>query len=76
MFSPNQLAELGERLADEGPARHERALQEIACAVADRAPGVAAALRDRSAAEVLREQDLPHRGGGEPERRHVVAPAA
>lgn len=78
MFSPNQLAELGERLADEGPARHERALQEIACAVADRAPGVAAALRDRSAAEVFRQRAfavacLALLGT---ERRHVVAPAA
>jgi hypothetical protein len=78
MFSPNELAELGERLADEGTARHERALQEIARAVADQAPGVAAALRDRSAAEVFRQRAfavacLVLLGT---ERRHVVAPAA
>ena len=77
-FSPNQLAELGERLADEGAARHERALQELACAVADQAPGVSAALRDRSAAEVLRQRafavaSLVLLGA---ERMHAVAPAA
>lgn len=78
MFSPHELAELGERLSDEGTRRHERALQEIARAVADRAPGVAAALRDRSAAEVFRQ-----RAYGvaclvllSAERRHVVAAAA
>ena len=78
MYSPNELAELCERLADEGTVRHERALQEIACAVADQAPGVAAALRDRSAAEVFRQRAfavacLVLLGT---ERRHVVAPAA
>ena len=56
MFSPNELAELGERLAGDGTARHERALQEIALAVAGQAPAVAAALRDRSAAEVFRQR--------------------
>ena len=78
MYSPDELAELGERLADEGTARHERALQEIAGAVADQAPGVAAAMRDRSAAEVFRQRAfavacLVLLGT---ERRHVVAPAA
>jgi hypothetical protein len=78
MYSTDELAELGERLADEGTARHERALQEIARAVADQAPGVAAALRDRSAAEVFRQRAfavacLVLLGT---ERRHVVAPAA
>jgi hypothetical protein len=78
MFSPDELAELGERLADEGTARHERALRELACAVSDRAPGVAAALRDRSAAEIFRQRAFAVAcsvlvGTG---RRHAVAPAA
>jgi hypothetical protein len=78
MFSPNELAELGERLADEGTARHERALHEIACAVAGQAPAVAAALRDRSAAEVFRQRAFAVAcsvllGA---ERRTAVAPAA
>lgn len=78
MFSPHELAELGERLADEGTAGHERALQELARAVTDLAPGVAAALRDRSAAEVLRQRafavaSLVLLGA---ERMHAVAPAA
>ena len=45
MFSPNELAELGERLAGDGTARHERALQEIALAVAGQAPAVAGPAR-------------------------------
>lgn len=78
MFSTNELAELGQRLADDGTARHERMLQEVARAVADRAPGVAAALRDRSATEVLRQRaflvaSLFLLGS---ERGHAVAPAA
>ena len=78
MFSPNELAELGERLAGDGTARHERALQEIACAVADQAPAVAAALRDRSAAEVFRQRAFAVACSVllDPERRNAVAPAA
>ena len=78
MFSPHELAELGERLADEGTARHERALQELAIAVADQAPGVAAALRDRSAAEVFRQRAFAVACSVllATERRQVVAPAA
>ena len=78
MFSPHELAELGERLADEGTARHERALQELAIAVADQAPGVAAALRDRSAAEVFRQRAFAVACSVllATERWQVVAPAA
>lgn len=49
-------AELGERIAADGPHRYEWALQELALAVQTHAPGAASVLRDRSAPTVLRER--------------------
>ena len=78
MYSAHELAELGERLAEDGPARHERTLQEIASAIVDRAPGAAAALGDTSAADVFRQRALVAASLvllAQP-RRHALEPAA
>ena len=56
MYERQELVELGERLAEDGVRRHERALQELARAVETRSPGVAEVLRDRSAPSVMRER--------------------
>ena len=50
------LIELGERIAQEGPARHERALGDLAAMIADRAPGTSQVLRDVTAPTVLRQR--------------------
>jgi hypothetical protein len=47
MISTAVLTEIGERIAEEGPAPHDRFLQHLARLVADSAPGTAAALGDR-----------------------------
>ena len=56
MCRHQELTELGERLAAEGPHRHERELEELALAVGALSPGAAAVLMDRSAPAVLRER--------------------
>jgi hypothetical protein len=56
MYGRDELVELGERIAEDGVHRHERALQELALVVETRSPGAAAALSDRSAPSVLRER--------------------
>ena len=58
MTSTRALAELGERVADDGPAAHHLLLQHLSTLVADTAPGVAAALADRSAPDVVRQRAL------------------
>ena len=50
------LAELGERIAEAGPAAHHRLLQHLSMLVADTAPGSAAALADRTAPDVVRQR--------------------
>ena len=52
------LAELGERIAEDGPAAHHRLLQHVSMLVADTAPGSAAALADRTAPDVVRQRAL------------------
>ena len=56
MYRRQELADLGERIAADGPHRHERELEELALAVRTRSPGAAAVLSDRSAPSVLRER--------------------
>ena len=58
MTSARVLAELGERIAEDGPAAHHRLLQHLSMLVADTAPGSAAALADRSAPDVVRQRAL------------------
>ena len=58
MTSTRVLAELGERIAEDGPAAYHRHLQHLSTIVADTAPGSAAALADRSAPDVVRQRAL------------------
>ena len=58
MTSTRVLAELGERLAEDGPAAHHLLLAHLSTLVADTAPGTAAALADRSAPDVVRQRAL------------------
>ncbi|MBM7806011.1 hypothetical protein JOD57_001848 [Geodermatophilus bullaregiensis] len=58
MTTTRVLAELGERIAEEGPAAHDRLLQHLSHLVADSAPGSAAALADRNAPDVVRQRAL------------------
>ena len=58
MVSTRLLAELGERIAEDGPAAHHRLLQHLSMLVADTAPGSAAALADRTAPDVVRQRAL------------------
>jgi hypothetical protein len=58
MTSTHVLAELGERIAEDGPAVHHRLLQHLSILVADTAPGSAAALADRTAPDVVRQRAL------------------
>jgi hypothetical protein len=58
MHGRQELAELGERVAEEGARRHERTLHELARAVETRSPGAAAVLGDPTAPEVLRQRAL------------------
>jgi len=56
MTSTRVLAELGERIAEDGPAAHHLHLQHLSTLVADIAPGAAAALVDRGAPDVVRQR--------------------
>lgn len=58
MHGRQELAELGERVAEDGALRHERILHELARAVETRSPGAAAVLGDPTAPEVLRQRAL------------------
>jgi len=58
MTSIRVLTELGERIAQDGPAAHHRLLEHLSTLVADTAPGTAAALADRNAPDVLRQRAL------------------
>ena len=58
MISARALAEFGERIAEDGPAAHNRRLQDLSMLVADTAPGSAAALTDRTAPDVVRQRAL------------------
>ncbi len=58
MTSTRVLAELGERIAEDGPAAHHRLLQHLSTLVADTAPGSAAALVDPKAPDVVRQRAL------------------
>lgn len=56
MYERHHLAELGERIAEDGTEPHEQELRDIAAAIAACAPGAAAVLRDPSAVPVLRQR--------------------
>lgn len=58
MYGTKELVELGQRVAEDGTHRHERALLEVAFLVQTRSPGAAAVLVDQSAPPVLRERAL------------------
>ena len=75
MTSTRVLAELGERIAEDGPAAHHRLLEHLSTLVADTAPGTAAALADRSAPDVVRQRALAV-ASIVLLRRSVAAPAA
>jgi hypothetical protein len=75
MTSTRVLAELGERIAEDGPAAHHRLLEHLSTLVADTAPGTAAALVDRSAPGVVRQRALAV-ASSVLLRRSVDAPAA
>jgi hypothetical protein len=54
------LADLGERINDDGAATHHLLLQDVAALVADIAPGTASALADASAPDIVRQRALAH----------------
>ena len=56
MCGRQELVKLGERIAEDGVHRHERALQGLASAISLYSPGAAAVLGDPSAPVVLRER--------------------
>jgi hypothetical protein len=56
------LAELGQRIVDDGPATHHLLLQHLATLVAAAAPGTAAALADPTAPDVVRHRALADAG--------------
>jgi len=58
MYGTKELVELGQRVAEDGTHRHERALLEVAFLVQTESPGAAAVLVDQSAPPVLRERAL------------------
>ena len=58
MIDSRVLTEIGERIAEDGPAAHHGFLQHLATLVDDSAPGTAAALADRSAPDVVRQRAL------------------
>lgn len=58
MSSTRVLTELGDRIAEDGPAAHHRLLQLLAALVADLAPGAADALADSAAPPVVRQRAL------------------
>ena len=56
MYGRQELVELGERIAEDGVRRHERALHGLAAAISPYSPGAATVLGDPSAPVVLRER--------------------
>ena len=58
MTDARTLAELGDLVAQDGPATHDPLLQRLSALVADAAPGTAAALADRNAPAVVRQRAL------------------
>ena len=50
------LAELGQRIVDDGPAAHHLLLQHLGALVAAATPGAAAALADATAPDVVRQR--------------------
>jgi hypothetical protein len=56
MYERDELVELGERIAQDGVHRHERAMQGLAATIAPYSPGAAAVLADPAAPTVLRER--------------------
>ena len=52
------LADLGERVHDDGPSTPHQILQHLATLIADTAPGAAAALADASAPDIVRQRAL------------------
>ena len=58
MTHDHVLADVGERIAEDGPAAHHALLHHLSTLVADAAPGTAAALGDRTAPAVVRQRAL------------------
>ena len=56
MYGHQELVELGQRVAEDGVHRHERALLELAFRVQTQVPAAAEVLADRTAPPVLRER--------------------
>ena len=56
MTSIRELAELGERIDEDGLAAHEQSLQHLSTLVAGVAPGAGAVLADGSAPAVARQR--------------------
>lgn len=57
-MTPGEITELGERVAEVGPATHDLLLRHLSTLVAAAAPGAAAALADRSAPDIVRMRAL------------------
>ncbi len=58
MYTAHSLADLGERVATDGPAAHHLLLAHLAGLVADTAPGAASALQDPATPAVVRQRAL------------------
>jgi hypothetical protein len=58
MNTAHSLADLGDRVATDGPAAHHLLLAHLAALVADTAPGAASALQDPAAPAFVRQRAL------------------
>jgi len=58
MYTADSLADLGDRVATDGPAAHHALLVHLAGLVADTAPGAASALQDPATPAVARQRAL------------------
>ena len=58
MTDARTLAELGDLVAQDGPAGHDVLLQRLSALVTETAPGTAAALADRNSPAVVRQRAL------------------
>lgn len=58
MTSPRILADLGARVAEDGPASHHRQMLRLSALVVDVAPAAAAVIADPDASPVVRQRAL------------------